>query len=144
MQDLAASVDEISSTECFESLKNTKNAYLIDIRDEEEWQETGIADLSSINKKVLLISWVYFSPHAHHNSEFLSDINKNIMDKKADLFFICKSGGRSLQASNAAKQYGYNNCYSVKDGFIGNMLDNNLNPLNLNGWVNVNLPWRKL
>ena len=135
---------QIASSECWEALRHSPTAYLVDVRTPEEWQETGVADLSSINKDIKLITWIFFTPYIHPNNKFLDELNAAIEDKKTDLFFMCKSGGRSLQAAQAAIKNGYINCYNVNDGFVGNMFDDNLNQLKLNGWLNSNLPRRKL
>ena len=144
MQQIDASVGEVSSLECLDALKNNPETYLIDVRSPEEWQETGVVDLSSFGKESKLISWIFYVPHVHANNNFLDELNAEVPNKQANLFFICKSGGRSLKAATAAAQAGYDKCYNVNDGFVGNMFDDNLNSLSLNGWINNNLPWRKL
>ena len=144
MQQIAASVGDTSSLECLNALKSNPNTYLIDVRTPEEWQETGVADLSSVNKDVKLITWTFFTPYIHANSNFIDQLDSAVSNKQADLFFICKSGGRSLKAATAAMQAGYSKCHNVSDGFAGNMFDSELNSLNLNGWTNNNLPRRKL
>ena len=139
------SIRDISSSQCWEALeKNSSSAYLIDVRAKEEWKETGIADLSSIAKEVKLISWMFFTPSIHANDKFIDELKEAVNDKNTELFFICKSGGRSAQAAKAAMQNGYNNCFNINDGFVGNMFDDNLEPLKLNGWLNNNLPRKKL
>jgi rhodanese-related sulfurtransferase len=135
---------DVSASECWDALQHDSNAYLIDVRTKAEWRENGIADLSSANKETKLITWVFFTPHIHANANFLNELEKEIEDKEASLYFICKSGGRSAQASQAAMLHGYKKCYNVSDGFSGNMFDKDLAPLNLNGWTNSNLPRRKM
>ncbi len=144
MQQIAASVGEISSLECLDALKSNPDTYLIDVRTPEEWQENGVADLSSTNKEVKLITWIFFTPYVHANNNFLDELASAIPNKQADLFFICKSGGRSLKAATAAMQAGYDKCHNINDGFAGNMFDSDQKPLNINGWINNNLPRRKL
>ena len=141
MQNVTTDVSNISASQWWEFLQQKdSNMYLIDTRSPEEWKETGIADLSSTNKETLLISWNFFTPYIHHNDDFLKQVNQTVPNKEAHLFFICKSGGRSAQAANAAAKDGYKNCYNVIDGFVGNSFDENLNDLNLNGWINSKLP----
>ncbi len=134
------SIGELSSTQCWDFIqKNQTNSYLIDVRTNEEWKETGVADLSSINNQVKLISLMIFTPYIHINDNFLNELNKSIIDKNTNLFFICKSGGRSLKAAQMAIQDGYINSYNVNDGFVGNMLNEKLN-----GWMNSKLPRKML
>ena len=137
-------IAHLSSIECWKQLENLTNSYLIDVRSPEEWQETGIADLSLIDREAKTISWKRFTPFVHQNDKFLDELSASVPDKKAHLFFICKSGGRSLQAANSAKEAGYQYCYNVNDGFEGNMFNKNLISTNINGWMNSNLPRKKL
>lgn len=135
------SVKELSAIECWELLKNNQNhSFLIDVRNSDEWLETGIADLSSINNETKLITFIYNSPYLHLNNKFIDELEQTIANKEAFLFFICKSGGRSAKAALLASQNGYSNCYNVNDGFVGNIFDSNLQDANLNGWLGSKLP----
>ncbi len=134
-------VGKVSSSQCWEALQQKPNSYLIDVRAPEEWEETGMADLSSIKKNANLLTWIFFTPNIHPNKKFIAELEQVFPNKDVELFFICKSGGRSMQAANAALSDGYKNSYSVDDGFVGSMFDNNFIPLN--GWIKNNLPRRK-
>lgn len=137
-------IGKVSSSQCWKILQQDSNSFLLDVRTPEEWQETGITDLSAANKEVKLLSWIFFTPYIHHNDHFLSQLNDIFPNKDVTLFFMCKSGGRSAQASEAAFSNGYKKIYNVEDGFIGNNFDENLKELNTNGWINSNLPRRAL
>jgi rhodanese-related sulfurtransferase len=54
--------------------------------------------------------------------------------------FICRSGGRSHQAANAATQAGYPDCYNVLQGFEGDK-DAAGHRNTLGGWRAAGLPW---
>lgn len=137
-------VGNVSSAQCWKALENSEDSYLVDVRAPEEWQESGIADLSSINKEVNLLTWIFFTPYVHHNDKFIDELENVFPDKSVKLYFMCKSGGRSAQAANAAFSKGYKNSYNIDDGFIGNMFDSNLVQLDTNGWINSGLPRRAL
>ena len=144
MQHVTINMSALSSSQCWDALHNESNSFLIDVRSKEEWLEFGIADLSSINKEVKLVSWVLFKPYIHQNIQFIDELNAAVADKNAKLFFICKSGSRSSSAAKEAIQDGYKNCYNVNDGFMGNIFDENSNSIPLNGWINSNLPRKML
>ena len=120
---ITSSVNNISSSQSWEILKKDADACLIDVRAPEEWQETGVADLSSIDKSIRLLSWMFSIPHIHNNDNFMVELESIAPEKEVKLFFICKSGGRSLKAAEAALKKGYKNCYNIEDGFVGNMFD---------------------
>ncbi|MEK6734589.1 MAG: rhodanese-like domain-containing protein [Pseudomonadota bacterium] len=143
MKHITNDIGNIPSHQCWEALKEANTA-LIDVRCEEEWKQDGLPDLSSMDKEAKQITWIHFSPFVHSNNNFIAQLENEIEDKNTKVFFICKSGGRSMQAANAALEAGYLNCFNISDGFLGNMFDQNLENLNQNGWVHNNLPWRKL
>lgn len=132
---------DFSSLQCWDFIKlNLANSCLVDVRSKEEWQETGVPDLGSVNKDTKLISWFFFDPFLHKNDDFIKQLNSAVPDKNINLIFICKSGGRSSQAAQAALDDGYENVFNINDGFEGNMFDENLMDLKQNGWVYSNLP----
>jgi rhodanese-related sulfurtransferase len=67
-----------------------------------------------------------------------------------NLFFICRSGSRSLHAANSI-QFHINkklelkdkiNCFNVRFGFEGDLSKDNRRG-NLNGWKFSDLPWKQ-
>ena len=132
-------IKSIESIQTWDLLTAEEGSKLIDVRTAEEWKLTGIADLQSINKQVVLLSWQIW-PEMEINQSFMQSINNIFEDKNTKLLFICRSGGRSLQAANAAHEAGYSNCYNVCDGFEGK-LSNDRHRNSSNGWKFNNLPW---
>lgn len=130
-------VGKVSSTQCWKALQARENAYLIDVRTPEEWQETGVAELDSIKKEVKLLSWLFLTPSVHQNSNFINDLEQIFPDREAELFFICKSGGRSMRAAEAALNLGYKKVFNIEDGFVGDEMKKD-------GWMNSNLPRREV
>ena len=57
-----------------------------------------------------------------------------------DLFFICRSGGRSLTAAKAMAAMGYCACHNVAGGFEG-PLDDERHRGTAGGWQAAGLPW---
>ncbi|RYE06545.1 MAG: rhodanese-like domain-containing protein [Rickettsiaceae bacterium] len=124
-------VKNIVSTQAADILKLTKLARLIDVRSKSEWQNYGFPLYDSY--KLLLLSWRIY-PYMEINSSFEQIINLQIQNKKETLFFICKSGLRSLEAAECVKNMGYSNCYNIVDGTEGNFSGK--------GWKYNNLPWQ--
>lgn len=133
-------IKEFSSFESWNFFKdNISEFHLVDVRTEEEWKNTGVPDLSSIGKKVDFITFSLFDQDV-----FIKELNKQVTNKNAAVFFICAAGGRSAKTAELAAKNGYTNVYNINDGFVGNMFNEDYQPLNVNGWKNVNLPWRAL
>ncbi|AAY61216.1 rhodanese-like domain protein [Rickettsia felis str. Pedreira] len=121
------SVQNICSTKAYDILISNDNAFLVDVRTKEEWQQVGIPHLDNKNKLVFL-SWQL-------NKDFEDNFLSIIKDKiDAAIFFLCRSGYRSFIAANFIANMGYKNCYNISDGFEGNNQDK--------GWKQNNLPWQ--
>ena len=118
----------IKASDAFDILTKKLNSHLIDTRSDLEWKTTGIPDLSSTNKETNLINWgpILDQSFFKQYQEFLL-IRFN---QKDSLFFICRSGSRSLMAAQFAIKFGFNNSFNIYDGFSN---DNDQN------WVK-NLP----
>jgi rhodanese-related sulfurtransferase len=59
-----------------------------------------------------------------------------------DLFFICRSGSRSLAAAKAMTAAGYRACHNVTEGFEGPLDDARHRGILL-GWKAIGLPWQQ-
>ena len=105
----------IDALDAFDFLSKNLNSHLIDTRSDLEWKITGIPDLSSINKETNLINW---GPVLNKN--FFEKYQKfllNSFNQEDSLFFICRSGSRSLMATQLAIELGFNNSFNIYAGF---------------------------
>jgi rhodanese-related sulfurtransferase len=57
-----------------------------------------------------------------------------------DLYFICRSGSRSMAAAKAMASAGYSACHNVASGFEG-PLDDERHRGSVGGWKATGLPW---
>ena len=105
----------IKAIDAFDFLSKEVNSHLIDTRSDIEWKSTGIPDLSSINKETNLINWgpILDETFFEQYKKFLL-IKFNQTDT---LFFICRSGSRSLMATELAIKYGFKNSFNIYEGF---------------------------
>lgn len=91
---------EILSTEVASLNEFTKDqCLLIDVREPFEFQKTHLAGAINIPLGEL--------------GEYLNNIKMGYK-----LFFICKSGKRSLQACHFASSLGYNYCHNLQGGML--------------------------
>ncbi len=130
-----------SSLDCFRMLSINQNSHLIDVRTKPEWDYVGIPDLSSIKKQVLCISWKIY-PEMRVNKNFEKQIIKSNIKKNNNLYFICRSGKRSYDATKFLISKGYTNCFNVYDGFEGK-LNQHHKRTSIDGWKFHNLPWKQ-
>ena len=136
-------IDSVSVEQAWERLKRDANSVLIDVRTGAEWAYVGLPDLSSIGKRPVLVEWQGF-PDNRVNQAFVSRVDEALSaigaSKDSELFFICRSGSRSLSAARAMAVAGYSRCRNVADGFEG-PLDPNRHRGSLAGWKAKGLPW---
>jgi rhodanese-related sulfurtransferase len=136
-------IESVSVEEAWARLKSDAASTLIDVRTGAEWAFVGLPDLSSIAKRPLLVEWQEF-PGNQVNKAFVERVAEALAaigaSKDSELFFICRSGGRSLSAARAMTAAGYSRCRNVADGFEG-PLDPNRHRGQLGGWKAKGLPW---
>ena len=119
-------IKNIKANECFDILKVEETSRLIDVRTNYEWQNDGYADLESIGKKVHLISLT--NEDHSHSANFINQINDLDIKTENKIFFICRSGIRSLHAGNL-----------LSEDFITNEIFNVEGGMEY-GWKLLNLP----
>ena len=134
-------IKNISSQECFKKLSIEVHSHLIDVRTKPEWIYIGVPDLSSINKKVIFISWQVY-PEMEINKFFENQILESNIKKDDNHYFICRSGQRSHDAAKFLDSRSFSNCFNVIDGFEGN-LNHERQRASIDGWQFNNLPWKQ-
>ena len=137
-------IPAVSVEDTWTRLKSDTRAVLIDVRTIAEWAYVGLPDLSAIGKRPVLVEWQGF-PDDRLNTAFVERVTEALAPLGADkgtanLFFICRSGQRSLKAAQAMAAAGYMRCRNVADGFEG-PLDANRHRGQLGGWKAKGLPW---
>lgn len=136
-------IEAVPATDAWARLKSDAGSVLIDVRTIAEWAYVGLPDLSQISKRPVLVEWQGF-PDDRLNSAFVERVIEALgpigADRDSELFFICRSGQRSLKAAQAMAAAGYRRCRNVADGFEG-PLDSNRHRGQLTGWKAKGLPW---
>lgn len=132
---------EITPSEAFVFLKENAAALLVDVRTLPEWGFVGYPDIKLLGKEVIRLSWRLY-PTMQRNNAFEQQISQEVIDKTTPLLFICRTGGRSLDAAIAMTAAGYTHCFNVTDGFEGEQNQHNHRG-KLNGWKAEQLPWRQ-
>lgn len=94
-------IKECSAQE-LKSWIETKNPYLIDVREACEWATGHIPTAYYIGKGVIE-----------------RDIEQYIADTQAQIIVYCRGGYRSILAAYALQKMGYTNIYSLEQGIQG-------------------------
>jgi rhodanese-related sulfurtransferase len=134
-------VENVPPTQAWEALKANPDTQLVDVRTDAEWTFVGVPDLSSLGKRLALIPWQVY-PSMQQNAAFVDQLRKADLTPKHHIYFICRSGVRSLHAAEAAREAGFPYVYNVADGFEGQLDAEGHRGVD-SGWKVENLPWRQ-
>ena len=108
-------IQTITSEDCFKKLNEDQNSYLIDVRSPTEWNIDGIPDEDSFEGILFKLS--LRNEEGIENPNFIEEFNSLEIPKDSNIYFICKSGGRSNLAANMDANEGYKSLFNVEDGF---------------------------
>jgi rhodanese-related sulfurtransferase len=107
-------------------------AHLVDVRAAEERKFVGHVP------NTFHIAW-QIGPALIKNPRFLRDLESKL-SKDAVILLLCRSGKRSAAAAEAATAAGFKNVFNVREGFEGDLDENQQRGLN-GGWRQRGLPW---
>jgi len=134
-------VPDVSPRAAYQALAEDTDAVLVDVRTDAEWNFVGVPDLSEVGKQVVLIPWQVY-PTMQVNGAFAEHLRRAGASPMSKLYFICRSGARSLAAGQAAQAAGFPNAFNVADGFEG-PVDADGHRGGVAGWKADGLPWRQ-
>ncbi|KQT83908.1 rhodanese-like domain-containing protein [Aurantimonas sp. Leaf443] len=135
---------DVTAGACWQSLGQTPDALLIDVRTVAEWTYVGLPVLASIGKAPILVEWQRYPSMNVDPSAFADQVEAEIRaagaGKNSELYFLCRSGVRSMGGAAAMAARGYINCFNVLDGFEGPVDGEGHRGLSA-GWKAEGLPW---
>jgi len=139
----------ITPSEAYELIKKApQNTFLVDVRTRAEHQFVGHpvgAYLVPVN--FLSSTFKEKGYELVENPDFSKNIMKRFNSENDTLIFMCRSGGRSTMALNAAVKAGWpvERAYSIMGGFEGGKIKNPNSAFNGQrhggSWRNEGLPW---
>ncbi len=134
-------VENISPTQVWDALRTDPDAQIVDVRTDVEWAYVGLPDLSVADKQPVLIPWQLF-PSMQVNAGFVDQMKQAGLTPDHKIYFLCRSGARSLAAARAAQAAGFPQAYNIADGFEGPP-DENGHRGTVAGWKADALPWQQ-
>jgi rhodanese-related sulfurtransferase len=134
-------VENVPPAKVWEALSTDPQAQLVDCRTDAEWNFVGLPDLSPAGKQVVLIPWQVY-PTMQRNAAFTDQLREAGFTPEQHIYFICRSGQRSLAAAQAAQAAGFPHAFNVADGFEGGV-DADGHRGVAAGWKAEGLPWRQ-
>lgn len=134
-------VPDVSPAEAWAALQADPDAVLVDVRTDAEWTFVGLPDLTAAGKQPVLIPWQVY-PSMQVNGAFAEHLRRSGATPLSHVFYLCRSGARSLAAAQAAQAAGFPNAANIADGFEGPP-DAEGHRGMLAGWKAAGLPWRQ-
>jgi rhodanese-related sulfurtransferase len=134
-------VENVPPRQTWEDLCSNPLAQLCDVRTDAEWTYVGLTDLAEAGKQPLPIAWQIF-PTMQVNQSFIEQLRQAGLTPDNHIYFLCRSGVRSLAAAQAAQAAGFPHVYNVVDGFEGPP-DAVGHRGQVAGWKADGLPWRQ-
>jgi rhodanese-related sulfurtransferase len=134
-------VPDVTATETWAALQGEPDAALVDVRTDAEWNFVGLPDLGALGKQPLLIPWQVY-PSMQVNGAFAEQLRKAGLTPLTKIYFLCRSGARSLAAGQAAQAAGFPHAFNVGAGFEG-PVDGDGHRGTVSGWKAEGLPWRQ-
>lgn len=140
-------IGSVNPSEAWDRLGQGQDAVLVDVRTRAEWNFVGVPDLTGMDKAPVCVEWAVF-PDMSKNPRFVAALMEELGGATpSELFFICRSGARSLRAAEAVAEHLSEigqaaTCFNVAEGFEGD-----LDPMGHrgghNGWKARGLAWRQ-
>jgi rhodanese-related sulfurtransferase len=134
-------IEDVAPRQVWEALMSNPDAALVDVRTNAEWSFVGLPDLSQTGKQPVLIQWQVF-PTMQPNAKFLEMLGQANVKPTDHVYFLCRSGARSMAAAVAAKEAGFKHVHNIKDGFEGPP-DARGHRGAVAGWKADGLPWKQ-
>ena len=134
-------VPDVTPRAAYQALAEDTDAILVDVRTDAEWNFVGLPDLAEVGKQVALIPWQVY-PSMQVNGGFVEQLHRAGATPLSKLYFIGRSGARSLAAGQTAQQHGFPHAFNVADGFEG-PVDQDGHRGSVAGWKADGLPWRQ-
>jgi rhodanese-related sulfurtransferase len=132
-------IENVPPSQTWEMLKTNPEAQLVDVRTDAEWNFVGVPDLSEAGKQTVLIQWQVY-PSMQRDPAFEDRLKRAGLSPDNHVYFICRSGVRSLAAAEAARAAGFPHVFNVADGFEG-PVDGEGHRGRAAGWKADELPW---
>ncbi len=134
-------IENATPTQVWDALRTDAEAQVVDVRTEAEWAYVGLPDLTAAGKQPVLIPWQLF-PSMQVNAGFTDQMAQAGLTPSHKLYFLCRSGARSLAAAQAAQSAGFPHAYNIADGFEGPPNEDGHRGT-VAGWKAEALPWRQ-
>ena len=134
---------DVSVSECWAQLSADPDSFLIDVRTSAEWSFVGLPLLPQPGASPILVEWQSY-PSMAVDPGFAARVDAAVSAKggtsASKLYFLCRSGARSMGSAAALTAASFAHCFNIADGFEGPP-DEEGHRGRVAGWKAAGLPW---
>ena len=130
---------DVTPSEAFAAVTQGEDAVLVDVRTRAEWSYVGVPQVDSSHEPVL-VEWQRY-PDGSINDSFVDELRAAGVADGTPIYFLCRSGVRSIAAAEAATAAGLGPAYNVLEGFEGP--HDAEGHRTVAGWKVAGLPWKQ-
>ncbi|EAP99409.1 hypothetical protein JNB_04535 [Janibacter sp. HTCC2649] len=130
---------DVTPSEAFAAVTQSEDAVLVDVRTRAEWSYVGVPQLDP-SRQPLLVEWQQY-PDGSINDSFVDELRAAGVGEGKPVYFLCRSGVRSIAAAEAATAAGLGPAYNVLEGFEGP--HDSEGHRTVAGWKVAGLPWKQ-
>ncbi len=131
---------DVTPPEAYAAVTGPDAALLVDVRTAAEWTYVGVPDLSAAGTEAAFVEWSRY-PGGAVNDRFVDELRAAGLRPGRSVFFLCRSGVRSVAAAEAATAAGLGPAFNILEGFEGPV--DAAGHRTLAGWKNDGLPWQQ-
>lgn len=128
---------DVSPAQAYAAVTGSGGPVLVDVRTHAEWTYVGVPQLGA-GRSPLLIEWQRY-PDGSVNDAFVGELREAGVTEGTPLYFLCRSGARSVAAARTATAAGLGPAYNVLEGFEGPPGPDRRRTVG--GWKAAGLPW---
>ena len=136
---------DVTPAECWSALDRDEPAFLVDVRTSAEWNFVGFPLTPEGRVPPLFAEWQTY-PSMSIDGGFAGRVAEAIKaaggSESSPVYFLCRSGVRSMASASALTGLGFENCFNILDGFEG-PADEDGHRGQIAGWKASGLPWRQ-
>lgn len=136
---------DVSVEECWSVLQSYSDSFLVDVRTSAEWNFVGFPLVPENGHDAVFAEWQTY-PSMAVDGAFAERVGGAVTaaggSPSSKLYFLCRSGARSMSSAAAMTAAGFTNCFNILDGFEGPP-DPEGHRGQIAGWKAAGLPWRQ-
>lgn len=137
---------DVSVEACWSALQADPDTFLVDVRTSAEWNFVGFAEVPETAHDPIFAEWQSYPAMSVDVGAFTARVGGAIQaaggSPQSRVFFLCRSGARSMSSAAALTAAGFQHCFNVLDGFEGPMSAEGHRG-EVAGWKAAGLPWRQ-